>query len=114
MEMQLTYEPYVFSEGVGKSAVGAITLDSVLRERLPTDPKFSQTFFTRLANRTSGLWDVSKWLDYGRKSTVPCKNESLAQGAEFRWFNQKMDIVMARVSLRQACELSKLTGLLFV
>ncbi|KAH7097998.1 hypothetical protein BKA62DRAFT_714832 [Auriculariales sp. MPI-PUGE-AT-0066] len=77
-------------EGVVKSSFGAITLNALLHERSPQDPQFGKTFFNRLAKRTGGLWDASKWLDYGRRSTTPCKGESHDEGKLFRWFNRKL------------------------
>jgi len=41
--------------------------------------------------------DGSKWLDYGRPGTVPCKGETLSNGAFFRWFHERLEIVMEKV-----------------
>ncbi|KAH7101153.1 hypothetical protein BKA62DRAFT_704391 [Auriculariales sp. MPI-PUGE-AT-0066] len=73
-------------EGVTKCAMGATTLDGVLRRmpQGPHDSAFSKTFFKLLAGRTSHLWNSSRYLDYASETTVPVAGEKLSDGAYFR------------------------------
>lgn len=84
-------------EGVTKCALGAITLDGVLRDCPdPRSSEFSRTYFNRLAIRAGHLWEGSKWGDYARSTTVPVHGESRDEGAVFRWFMGRLNSVMAR------------------
>lgn len=56
-------------EGVTKAALGAITLDGVLRsiDQGPADTAFGRTFFKRMQRLTQGLWCVfALWISVGR------------------------------------------------
>ncbi|KZV89556.1 hypothetical protein EXIGLDRAFT_751119 [Exidia glandulosa HHB12029] len=85
-----------FGEGVTKAALGATTLDGVLRSYAPSHKAFGATYFQRLANRTQSLWDGSKWSDYGRETTTPCEGETLEEGKFFRWFKLRLNRVLER------------------
>ncbi|KZW01413.1 hypothetical protein EXIGLDRAFT_718523 [Exidia glandulosa HHB12029] len=84
-----------FGEGVTKAALGVTTLDGVLRSYGPSD-NFAPTFFKRLAARTQGLWEGSKWTDYGRETTTPVPGETLNEGWHFRWYKSRLNRVLER------------------
>ncbi|KAH7091865.1 hypothetical protein BKA62DRAFT_723634 [Auriculariales sp. MPI-PUGE-AT-0066] len=75
-------------EGVNKCAMGATTLDGVLR-RLPLGPHdraFGSTFFSLLGSRTQTIWDGARLIDYSFESTTPIRGETRDTGAFVRWY----------------------------
>ena len=58
----------VFGEGVSKCAVGAVTLDGLLRTLPggPTNTSFARAYFTRLDNRTRHLWYACSIKDWAQ------------------------------------------------
>ncbi|KZW01188.1 hypothetical protein EXIGLDRAFT_760950 [Exidia glandulosa HHB12029] len=83
-------------EGVTKCALGALTLDGVLRDASIGKDALTKTYFKRMTLRTGHLWDASKWADYGRDTTVPVRGETLEEGALFRWFFGQLNRVLPR------------------
>ncbi|KZW01414.1 hypothetical protein EXIGLDRAFT_78086 [Exidia glandulosa HHB12029] len=84
-------------EGCTKAALCALTLDGVLR-RTTLTPKvdIGKTYFKLLGKRCQGLWDASRWMDYGRATSVPVKGETLEEGATFRRFSRVLYRVVAK------------------
>ncbi|KAL5489740.1 hypothetical protein ACEPAI_4572 [Sanghuangporus weigelae] len=73
----------IYGQGCSKAAIGAITLDSLLREssmlRSTTIPRgFGRKFFKFHSSRIAGTWDGTKPLDYQWDTTIPVKGEKLS------------------------------------
>ncbi|EJD37341.1 hypothetical protein AURDEDRAFT_116817, partial [Auricularia subglabra TFB-10046 SS5] len=79
-----------FGQGVTKCAIGAISLDSVLREMAPTSRNFGKTFFDRLTVRTSSVWDGTRFADYAAPTTMPVPGETRETGQLMRWYNEQV------------------------
>ncbi|KAH7104216.1 hypothetical protein BKA62DRAFT_615198 [Auriculariales sp. MPI-PUGE-AT-0066] len=75
-------------QGVIKLTIGAATLDGILRRMPegPRSPSFSRKFFQLLADRTDGIWELTRDLDYGWHTTKPCKGHTLETGSFYRWY----------------------------
>ncbi|KAG8928424.1 hypothetical protein FRC02_006917 [Tulasnella sp. 418] len=75
----------VFGQGVGKCAVGAACLDTILRSTETTNNgDVSRRFFKLQANRMNVPWTSTKEIDYGLQTTVPVKGEGRSTG----WFSR--------------------------
>lgn len=85
----------VFGQGCVKAMAGVLTLDSMLRDRLPgkLPSSFPKQFFQKQAERTKNYWVSNKAADYGYPTTEPTMGETRANGAALRWMS--MAILMA-------------------
>ncbi|EJD44965.1 hypothetical protein AURDEDRAFT_151981 [Auricularia subglabra TFB-10046 SS5] len=83
-----------FGQGVTKSAIGAITIDHVLRRLAPSKSDFSRVFFKRMNALTGTVWDGTRLADYGAPTTTPVPGESLSNGRFLRWYRGQMTRVM--------------------
>ncbi|KAL5529778.1 hypothetical protein ACEPAG_5765 [Sanghuangporus baumii] len=73
----------IYGQGCSKAAIGAITIDSLLRESTmltsTTIPQgFGRKFFKFHSSRIAGTWDGTKPLDYQWDTTIPVKGEKLS------------------------------------
>ncbi|EJD37355.1 hypothetical protein AURDEDRAFT_188108 [Auricularia subglabra TFB-10046 SS5] len=75
-----------FGQGVTKGAIGAITLDSVLRKMSPTHKDFGKVFFQKMTPRTDGAWTGTRFADYAAPTTTPLPNETHETGWLMRWY----------------------------
>ncbi|KAL5511076.1 hypothetical protein ACEPAH_4291 [Sanghuangporus vaninii] len=72
-----------YGQGCSKAAIGAITLDSLLRRpsmlRSTTIPQgFGRKFFKFHSSRIASTWDGTKPIDYQWDTTIPVKGEKLS------------------------------------
>ncbi|EJD37351.1 hypothetical protein AURDEDRAFT_116824 [Auricularia subglabra TFB-10046 SS5] len=75
-----------FGQGVTKGAIGAMTLDSVLRTMAPTHKDFSRVFFQKMTPRTDGAWNGTRLADYAASTTIPLPGETHETGRFARWY----------------------------
>lgn len=75
-----------FGQGVTKGAIGAITLDSILRKMSPTHKDFGRVFFQKMTPRTDGAWNGTRFADYAAPTTIPLPNETRETGWFMRWY----------------------------
>ncbi|TFK96539.1 hypothetical protein BDV98DRAFT_597446 [Pterulicium gracile] len=87
----------LYGQGCGKVMIGLLLLDQMLRKTAPRQfsPTFGQEFFKGLKVRTAGLWDTSKFADYGYPYTEPCEGETLQVGN----FERKMSKIFMYAAL---------------
>ncbi|EJD37347.1 hypothetical protein AURDEDRAFT_173621 [Auricularia subglabra TFB-10046 SS5] len=79
-----------FGQGVSKCAMGAICLDSVLRQMPPSNRAFSKSFFEKLTTRTTAVWDSTRLSDYAAPGTNPIPGETHETGRLMRWYNDQL------------------------
>lgn len=79
-----------FGQGVSKSVMGAVCLDSVLRQMPPSDRNFGKTFFEKLTTRTDSVWDSTRLSDYAAPGTSPIPGETHETGRLMRWYNDQL------------------------
>ncbi|EJD37343.1 hypothetical protein AURDEDRAFT_188101 [Auricularia subglabra TFB-10046 SS5] len=85
-----------FGQGVNKGAIGAITLDGLLREKTPADRSFSGEFFKRMGARTQSIWDSTRFADYAAPTTTPLPGETHDTGSFTRWFGAQSIKLVSR------------------
>lgn len=96
-----------FGQGCAKAALGAATLDSVLRKILGQQQKqqacgddeeldgwlpssFGPEFWNSHTARTASIWYSTKAMDYSYASTIPVRGEDLSYGTFGRWYRDQL------------------------
>ncbi|KAJ7785069.1 hypothetical protein DFH07DRAFT_786608, partial [Mycena maculata] len=84
----------VYGQGFAKIILNNIALNTLLNK---IDPKllqlprnFSVRYFKDNAVHTNGLWDATRFHDYGFPNCEPMKGETRATGRLARWFELKL------------------------
>ncbi|KAK6996502.1 hypothetical protein R3P38DRAFT_3071158, partial [Favolaschia claudopus] len=86
----------LYAQGFAKLMMNAITLNTILHSLgdpsksaalLPKD--FAVRYFKKYRPRTEGLWDFTRFHDYGSASCEPMDGETRDHGRTLRWFELK-------------------------